>query len=91
MKRVHLSRFPKELINISRNYLHSTRGNIRMFRVSKGAVPLDPLQQVMQTRSTRYDPGGPLGAPNNPLGPCPWSSTSLILGPAPALWPSNLP
>ena len=25
------------------------------------AVPLDPLQQVMQTRSTRYDPGGPLG------------------------------
>ena len=21
------------------------------------AVPLDPLQQVMQTRSTRYDPG----------------------------------
>ena len=24
------------------------------------AVPLDPLQQVMQTRSTRYDPGGPL-------------------------------
>ena len=31
--------------------------------MSKPAVPLDPLQQVMQTRSTRYDPGGPPGHP----------------------------
>ena len=34
--------------------------------VCKPAVPLDTLEQVMQTMSTRYDPSGALGFPKLP-------------------------